>query len=193
IETTPPKQWSAFGHSALSFPENAFIELELDISEVTPCDTTSPENSGDQDEPTTLRPHDSDDDAASPLPIAWLRDPTRPDAPTFETIALPDFNTPLFNAPPIRSRPPLTAPPVHPSSPSSQNLENLVNNLPPNQAENSYPMADSETEKQLRSQIALFQNLGMTREQIVVAVWDVRNPDSDEYEIASAFYDRLTR
>jgi hypothetical protein len=54
-------------------------------------------------------------------------------------------------------------------------------------------MADSETEKQLRSQIALFQNLGMTREQIVVAVWDVRNPDSDEYEIASAFYDRLTR
>ena len=48
-------------------------------------------------------------------------------------------------------------------------------------------------EKQLRSQIALFQGLGMTREQIVIAVWDVRDPDSDEYQIASAFYDRLTR
>jgi hypothetical protein len=187
IETTPPKQWSAFGHSTLSFPENAFIELELDLSDATLDGDTSPENLNGSN---PSRAETSDDNTASPLPIAWLRDPTRSGPDTFETIPLPEFNTPLFSAPPIRSRPPLTVPTLHSSSPTSQNL---VNNLPPNQAENSYPMADSETEKQLRSQIALFQNLGMTREQIVVAVWDVRNPDSDEYEIASAFYDRLTR
>lgn len=187
IEITPPKQWSAFGHNTLSFPENAFVELELDLSDATLDGDTSPENLNGSN-PASSRT--SDDDTASPLPIAWLRDPTRSGSATFETIPLPEFNTPLFSAPPIRSRPPLTVPPIHPSSPTSQSL---VNNLPPNQAENSYPMADSETEKQLRSQIALFQNLGMTREQIVVAVWDVRNPDSDEYEIASAFYDRLTR
>lgn len=199
IETAPPKQWGAFGHSALSFPDNAFLELELDLSET---ELTNPELQAEIQPPATLTtntkaaqdqnhsPDTTQDPSGHPVAIAWVRDPSRPDANALETIALPEFNTPLFSAPPIRSRPPLTVPPIHPITETEQNL---VGNLSPNQVENSYPMADSETEKQLRSQISLFQDLGMTREQIIVAVWDVRTPDSDEYEMASAFYDRLTR
>lgn len=199
IETAPPKQWGAFGHNALSFPDNAFLELELDLSET---ELTHPELQAEIQTPTTLiknakaaqdqnySPETTRDPSGHPVAIAWVRDPSQPEANALETIALPEFNTPLFSAPPIRSRPPLTVPPIHPITETEQNL---VGNLSPNQVENSYPMADSETEKQLRSQIALFQDLGMTREQIIVAVWDVRTPDSDEYEIASVFYDRLTR
>jgi hypothetical protein len=203
IETAPPKQWGAFGHNALSFPDNAFLELELDLSET---ELTNLELRAEIQTPTAPDPDPIDraqtpqaqnhppettgDPSGHPVAIAWVRDPSRLDANALETIALPEFNTPLFSAPPIRSRPPLTVPPGHPITETEQNL---VGNLSPNQAENSYPMADSETEKQLRSQITLFQDLGMTREQIIVAVWDVRTPDSDEYEIASAFYDRLTR
>ncbi len=198
IETAPPKQWGAFGHNALSFPNDAFLELELDISD-TEFDDPEPgretmslnsQTDAANSANNRISPSQNGDLSRHPVAIAWVRDPTRPEANAFETIALPEFNTPLFSAPPIRSRPPLTVPPARPTTETEQNL---VGDLSPNQAENSYPMADSETEKQLRSQIALFQDLGMTREQIVVAVWDVRNPDSDEYEIASAFFDRLTR
>jgi hypothetical protein len=198
VEIAPPKRWSAFGHNALNFPNDAFIELELDTSDVEFADAEPEANIIGLDASIGAAPlgqnqisstQKADNPIRSPIAVAWLRDPTRPETDTFETIALPEFNTPLFSAPPIRSRPPLTVPPIRPAA---EIKENLVGDLSPNQAENSYSMADSETEKQLRSQIALFQNLGMTREQIVVAVWDVRNPDSDEYEIASAFYDRLT-
>jgi len=180
IEDELPPDWTAFGQSELAFPDDLFLELAIDAPDA---------NTDDRATPTARVRY-----PRTPRHAANERGSTAGTSAEIDLSALRD--TALARAPRLQSRLPLPVPDAAaaptPESVRSSAVAPTGRSPLQNPDETGYPMTDRVGADKLRSQIALFQSLNMTREQIIVAVWDVRDPTSAEYELASTFYDRLT-